>query len=85
VLRLDLAQVPFDVVEQVKPGLPGWRFAWMGFTPDTRHVRIRMVRAGTVRAGEPAFGDGVGLTSAEEFVPATSRGGKEWHNRKRPG
>src|SRR5262245_59689228 len=59
------AQVSFDVVVQVKPGLPGWQFAWKRFTPDTKHVRIRLVQAGTVRAGEPAFSDGVGLTPPE--------------------
>jgi len=72
------------VVAQVRRGVPRWQFAWKSFTPETKHVRIWLHRAGTVRAGEPAFIDGVGLTPAEGSVPPASRGGKEWHNRKRP-
>jgi hypothetical protein len=48
-LRLDLAQVSFDVVVQAKPGKPGWQFARKRFTPNTRHVRTRLARARAVR------------------------------------
>src|SRR5262249_8650183 len=66
-LRLDLAQVSFDVVVQARSGLPDWRFAWKSSTPDTKHVRIRLVRAGTIRAGEPAK---KGLAMSNGWTPS---------------
>ncbi len=72
-LRIDLAQVSFDVQLHAKLGVAGWQFIWKSFTPDVDQVRIRLVRAGTVQAVEPGFIDCVGLTPAEDFVPAVSR------------
>lgn len=72
-LRIDLAQVSFDVQLHAKPGVAGWQFIWKSFTPDVHQVRIRLVRAGTVQAREPGFIDCVGLTPAEDFVPPSSK------------
>jgi len=68
--------VSFDVVVRAKPGLPGWQFVRKGFAPDTEHIHIRLVQAGTVRPGPPAFIDGVWLSPAQEFLPPSSRGGR---------
>jgi serine/threonine protein kinase len=73
-LWIDLAEVSFNVVVQAKPGTPGWQFAWKKFTPETDHVRIRLVRAGMVRAGEPGFIDSVGLTPCDGFSPPKQAG-----------
>lgn len=73
-LWIDLAEVSFNVVVQAKPGTPGWQFVWKSFTPVVKQVRIRLVRAGTVKVREPAFIDCVRLTPFDDFVPPKQAG-----------